>query len=88
VHVLCDHMRWREELSAELFGELGVGRLPELCEISGKAGVTVRECVGRGWEGSHGSFVFEANVHEAPSARLGDLLEAHDETSASEIWGV
>jgi len=83
--VLCDHMRWREEFSVTLFGEFGVGRLPELCEISGKARVTVRGCVGWDWEGSHGSFVFGANVHEAPSTRLGDLLEAHGEISASEI---
>jgi hypothetical protein len=69
----------------KLFGEFGVGCLPELCEISGKARVTVRGCVGWDWEGSHGSFVFGANVHEAPSTRLGDLLEAHGEISASEI---
>jgi hypothetical protein len=30
MHVLRDHMRRREELSAKLVGELGVGGLPEL----------------------------------------------------------
>ena len=30
MHVLRDQMRRREELVAELIGELGIGRFPEL----------------------------------------------------------
>ena len=39
MHVLRDHMRWREELSAELVGELSVGGLPELKEKNEGVGV-------------------------------------------------